>query len=127
MTEYLDLISELDELFRYRSGRHDALQVAHANGRDDQREDDQRDHIATVAALQARISALEAGREEALPEWILDEDQPESMEQQIDDAWERAADAYEKAAGCLRGHLEWRDRVRAAIRALIAPAPTKGE
>lgn len=40
-----------------------------------------------------------------------------------DDAWSDADDAYRKAAGCLRGHLEWRDRVRAAVRVLIATKP----
>ncbi len=38
--EWHDLIGELDELYRYRCGQHEALNVAYANGRDAQREDD---------------------------------------------------------------------------------------
>lgn len=37
--EWQDLISETDDLYRYRCGQHDALNVAYANGRDDEREE----------------------------------------------------------------------------------------
>lgn len=76
---------------------------------------------ATVAALQARINALEARQ---VPLWFLDEEQPESVEEDVYYAWAHAHDAYHAAAGALRGHLEWRDRVRAAVRVLVAAAPS---
>lgn len=68
------------------------------------------DHTASVWSLQDRINALEARQ------WFLADETDDSQ----DGAWSDAADAYAKAAGCLRGHLEWRDRIRAAVRVLIA-------
>lgn len=40
--EWLDLIEELDDLYRYRCGQHSALNDAYANGRADEREDNLR-------------------------------------------------------------------------------------
>lgn len=86
----------------------------------------------TIAALQAQIASLRAQTRRAedvveaakhriaeletrqVPLWFLAECDGD------DEAWSDAQDAYEKAAGCLRGHLEWRDRVRAAVRSLLA-------
>lgn len=97
---------------------------------------EQRKHLAATDALQAdlveernrivdmrtewaeEVAALTA-QANGQP-WFLDE----SLAQD-DDVWLAAADAYEGAAGCLRGHLEWRDRVRAAVKVLISAVKTK--
>lgn len=46
--EYLELIEELDDLYRYRCGQHDALNVAYANGRDDEREEAQQRFVTML-------------------------------------------------------------------------------
>lgn len=122
----------------------------------------QRDHLATVSALQGRITSLEADLAHAQArindlehqkeidaeqgnvsvahyasvlrqlsdaqarinelearQWFLSDETDDAQ----DDVWSDAAYAYAKAAGCLRGHLEWRDRIRAAVRVLIASVP----
>lgn len=70
----------------------------------------QSDAQAALRAKDARIAELEAQT------WFLSDET--TIDQ--DDAWLDAAEAYESAAGMLRGHLEWRDRVRAAVRVLIS-------
>jgi hypothetical protein len=49
------------------------------------------------------------------PLWFLADESTDAK----DDVWADAAEAYTKAAGRLRGHLEWRDRLRAAVRVLL--------
>lgn len=77
----------------------------------------QAQHAEDVAdAARERIAALEAST------WFLADET--TVDQ--DEAWLDAAEAYEKAAGVLRGHLEWRDRVRAAVRVLMNDPGTTG-
>ena len=53
-SEYRELIEELDDLYLYRSGQHESLNDAYANGRDDQREEDQE----RIASLEAEVADL---------------------------------------------------------------------
>jgi hypothetical protein len=53
-SEYRDLIEELDELYRYRSGTHDAMMEAYANGRSDEHEAQQQEPSAAKDAARYR-------------------------------------------------------------------------
>jgi hypothetical protein len=47
-SEYRDLIEELDELYRYRSGTHDAMMEDYANGRSDEHEAQQQEPVGWI-------------------------------------------------------------------------------
>lgn len=51
----------------------------------------------------------------ATPLWFLADESTDAQ----DDVWMDAADAYNRTARGLRGHLEWRDKIRAAVRVLL--------
>ncbi len=104
-SEYIELIEELDDLYRYRSGQHEALNDAYANGRDDQREEAQQaiaDSLASAGGVEDDWLPIALAQEDELCiVFWRDESTPEHPERYEfdhleDGAWFHHSESYDR-------------------------------